>query len=109
MLNYWFNSNDEICADKYFFPVPVDGKCRSEKWELYLYGDKTFKVDRFSVDVLPRGVPCLGSSPNSATDHTIYELCLPFEREVDELESGRSTLDREVQWDFRVHGSSCGS
>ena len=27
----------------------------------------------------------------------------------DELESGRSTLEREVQWDFRVHGSSCGT
>ena len=56
MLNYWFSSNDTICADNYFFPVQVDGKCRSEKWELYLYGDMTIKVDRDIVEVLPRGV-----------------------------------------------------
>ena len=52
-----------------------------------LYGDQTIKVDRDSVEVLPRGVPPLGidgvgfgPSPNLATDHTIYELCLPSER-----------------------------
>ena len=49
-----------------------------------LYGVKTSKVDRDSAEVLPRGVPGIGgvdfgSSPNLATDHTIYELCLPSE------------------------------
>ena len=46
MLNSWFSNNDEICADNYFFLVQVDGQCRSEKWDLYLYGDMTIKVDR---------------------------------------------------------------
>ena len=32
MLNYWFCSYDEFCADNYFFPVQVEGKCRSVKW-----------------------------------------------------------------------------
>ena len=81
MLSGWFSNNDTICADNYFFPVQVEGKCRSEKWELYLYGDKTIKVDRVSVEVLPRGVP----PPRFFTQlgngsHTIYGLCLPSER-----------------------------
>ena len=53
---------------------------------MYLYGDKTIKVDRDSAEVLvlPNAVPGIGgvdngSSPNLATDHTIYELCLPSE------------------------------
>ena len=71
MLNYWFSSYDEICADNYNYSwFMLKGKCRSEKWEFYLCGDKTIKVDRVSVDVLPRGVPPLGFSPYLATDHT---------------------------------------
>ena len=51
---------------------------------MHLYGDKTIKVDRDSAVVFPRRVPGIGgvdfgSSPNLATDHTIYELCLPSE------------------------------
>ena len=62
----------------------LKGKGRSEQWEVYLYGDKTINVGRGSAEVLPRGVPGIGgvdfgSSPNLATDHTIYELCLPSE------------------------------
>ena len=38
------------------FPVQVEGKCRSEKWELYLFGDMIIKVHRGIVEVLPRGV-----------------------------------------------------
>ena len=64
-------------------------KGRSEQREVYLYGDNTIKVDRDSAEVLPRGVPPpgtgdadLGSSPNLATDNTIYELCLPSECET---------------------------
>ena len=67
----------------------LKGKGRSEQWEVYLYGDKTTKVDRDSAEGLPRGVPppgtCgvdFGSSPNLATDHTIYELCLPSDCET---------------------------
>ena len=56
MLNGWFSSNDEVYADNYiYFRFKLQG--RSEKWELYLYGDMTIKVDRDSVEVLPRGVP----------------------------------------------------
>ena len=55
-------------------------KCRSEKWELYLYGDLTIKVDLDSVEVLPwvpppRFFTQLGNRP-----HSFYELCLPSER-----------------------------
>ena len=56
MLNFWFSSNVEICADNYIyfrftlqacvavssgrcictvFPVQLDGQCRSEKWEVF--------------------------------------------------------------------------
>ena len=88
MLNDWISSNDETCADNYnYFRFKLKGKGRSEMWEVYLYGGKTIKVDRDSAEVLSRGVPPpgiggvgFGSSPNLATDHTIYELCLPSER-----------------------------
>jgi len=88
MLNDWISSNDEICADNYnYFRFKLKGKGRSEKWEVYLYGDKTIKVERDSAEVLPRGVPPpgiggvgFGPSPNLDTKHTIYELCLPSER-----------------------------
>ena len=111
MLNYWFSSNDTICADNYIFSrFKLKGKCRSEKWELYLYGDMTIKVDRDIVEVLPRGVP----PPRFFTQlgngsHTIYELCLPFVRGMDEHASGSSSLEWEIQRDVRVHGSSCGT
>ena len=82
MLNGWFSSNDVICADNYYFSrFKLEDKCRSEDWELFLYGVMTIKVDRDSVEVLPWGVPpprfftLLGNgSP------TIYVLCLPSER-----------------------------
>ena len=45
MLNYWFSSNDDICPDNYNYSrFKLKDKCRSEKWELYLYGDKTIQV-----------------------------------------------------------------
>ena len=82
----WISSNDEICADNYiYFRFKLKGKGRSEQWEVFLYGDKTIKVDRDSSEVLPRGVPppgiCgvgFGSSPYLATEYTIYELCLKY-------------------------------
>ena len=88
----------------HLLPVPVEGQGRSEQWEVLLYDDKTIKVDRDSLDVLPRGVPppgiCgvgFGSSPYLATDYTIYELCLPSERGMDmSMNLARSSLEREV-------------
>ena len=84
--NDWISSNDGICVDNYFW-LKLKGKDCSEAWEVYLYGDKTIKVDRDSVEVLPRRVPPpniggvgFGLSPNLATDHTICELNLPSER-----------------------------
>ena len=45
MLNYWFSSNDDICPDNYSYSrFTLKDKCRSEKWEVYLYGDMTIKV-----------------------------------------------------------------
>ena len=43
----------------HLLPVQVAGMCRSEYWELFLYGDMSIKVDRVSEEVLPRGVPPL--------------------------------------------------
>ena len=40
MLNYCFSNNDEVCADNYNYSrFKLTDKCRSEKWEMYLYGD----------------------------------------------------------------------
>ena len=45
MLNYWFSSIDDICPDNYNSSrFKLKDKCRSEKWEVYLYGDMTIKV-----------------------------------------------------------------
>ena len=79
MLNGWFSNNDDICADNYIFSrFKLKDICRSEKWELYLYGDKIIKVDRDRVEVLPRVCLRLGSSPNLATGHTPSLSCAAF-------------------------------
>ena len=58
-------------------------KCRSVKWEVYLFGDMTIKVDRDGVEVLPWGVPpprfftLLGNG-----SHSIFGFCLPSERDM---------------------------
>ena len=45
MLNFWFSRYDEICSDNYNYSrFKLKDKCRSEKWELYLYGDKTIQA-----------------------------------------------------------------
>ena len=45
MLNFWFSNIDEFCPDNYNYSrFMLKDKCRSEKWELYLYGDMTIKV-----------------------------------------------------------------
>ena len=42
MLNGWFSNNDDTCADNYNYSrFTLKDKCRSEKWEVYLYGDMT--------------------------------------------------------------------
>ena len=39
MLNFWFSSIDEICPDNYNYSrFMLKDKCRSEKWEVYLFG-----------------------------------------------------------------------
>ena len=58
VLNDWISSNDEVCADNYFW-FKLKGKGHSEMWEVYLYGDKTINLDRGSAQVLPRRVPTL--------------------------------------------------
>ena len=45
MLNDWITCNDDFCADNYNSSrFMLKDKCRSEKWELYLYGDMTIQV-----------------------------------------------------------------
>ena len=56
MLNDWISSNDEICAVNHIYSrFKLKGKCRSEKWEVYLYGDMTIKVERAQVQFLDSG------------------------------------------------------
>ena len=55
MLNDWISSNDEICADNCnYFWFMLKGKGRTKLWQVYLYCDKTFKVDRDSAEVLTK-------------------------------------------------------
>ena len=81
LLNVWFSSNDVICADKYMYSrFKLQDKCRSEKLEVYVFGDKSIKVDLDSVEVLPwvpppRFFTQLGNRP-----HSFYVLRLPSER-----------------------------
>ena len=45
MLNGWISCNDDICADSYNFSrFKLKDKCRSEQWEVFLYGGMTIKV-----------------------------------------------------------------
>ena len=45
MLNDWISCNDDICPDNYNYSrFTLKDKCRSEKWEVYLYGDMTIMV-----------------------------------------------------------------
>ena len=45
MLNDWISCDDDFCPDNYNFSrFKLKDKCRSEKWEVYLYGDMTIKV-----------------------------------------------------------------
>ena len=45
---FLFSSNDNICPDNYIFSwLKLKDKCRSEKWEVYLYGDMTIMVMEF--------------------------------------------------------------
>ena len=56
MLNDWISSNHEICAVNYIYSrFKLKGKCRSEKWEVYLYGDMTIKVELAQVQFLDSG------------------------------------------------------
>ena len=50
----------EICADNYiYFRFKLQALCRSEYWELYLYGDMSIKVDRvcLATFISSMGVP----------------------------------------------------
>ena len=48
MLNDWITCNDDFCPDNYNYSrFKLKDKCRSEKWEVYLYGDMTIKVMEF--------------------------------------------------------------
>merc|ERR1712136_313693 len=104
MLNDWISSNDEICADSCnFFQFKLKGKGRSEKWEVYLYGDKTIKVERDSAEVLPRGVPLPGIGGVGFGPSAIRAW------HWNEHEFGGPRVEGELQRDARVHGSSCGT
>ena len=53
MLNYWFSSNDDICPDNYNSSrFKLKDNCRSENWEVYLYGDMSIMVERAQVQFL---------------------------------------------------------
>ena len=50
-------------------------KCRSEKWELYLYGDNIIKVNVLAWKCCPGVCLRFGSSHNLATGHTHSMSC----------------------------------
>ena len=58
LLNNSISSNDEVQVGNFnYCQSKLKGKGRSEKWQIYLYGDQTIKVKRDGVEVLPRGIP----------------------------------------------------
>ena len=73
MLNYWFSSFDEICPDKYNYSrFKLKDNCRSEKWEVYLYGDMS---SRWTVIVWKCCPGCASASILTQlgnVSHTIY-------------------------------------
>jgi len=91
LFNDWIKSSDRICADNYnYFKFTLKGgnfwKRTTEVWEFFLYGDNTMKIKRDGVVIVEGVVPDgmgsagFGSSPNLATDHTTYEMCLPSQK-----------------------------
>ena len=45
MLNGWHSCYDVVCADNYCYSrFMLEGKCRSQKLEVYLYGDMAIRV-----------------------------------------------------------------
>ena len=77
MLNYCFSSNDEICPDNYNYSrFKLKDKCRSEKWELYLYGDMTIMVERAQVQFLDSGdMPVVVTTGHRV--QTCRQVCFP--------------------------------
>jgi len=93
----------------HLLPVQVAGMCRNEKWELYLYGDLSFKVDRVSVEVLPRGLPPLWFFTLLGNGSHYLRVVPTFRAwPGDEHAFGSSSLEREVLRDVRVHSFFCG-
>ena len=111
------SSNDEICADNYiYFRFKLIGKGRSEQWEVFLYCDKTIKMTVIARKCCPGVCLRLAFVVSASVLHPTWQRITPsmscaclLSVSWNGLQSGRSTLEREVQWDFRVHGSSCGT
>ena len=60
-----------LCRHLHLLPVQVEGHV--VQWELYLYGDMSIKVDRDSVEVLPRG--CATASVLHPWQRITHYLC----------------------------------
>ena len=113
----WISSNDEICADNYiYFRFKLIGKGRSEEWEVFLYCDKTIKMTVIARKCCPGVCLRLAFVVSASVLHPTWQRITPsmscaclLSVTWNELESGRSTLERVVQWDVRVHGFSCGT
>ena len=110
------SSNDEICAAIIYYRFKLIGKGRSEQWEVFLYCDKTIKMTVTARKCCPGVCLRLAFVVSASVLHPTWQRITPsmscaclLSVAWDELDSGRSTLEREVQWDFRVHGSSCGT
>ena len=83
---------------------------------MFLYCDKTIKMTVIARKCCPGVCLRLAFVVSASVLHPTWQRITPsmscaclLSVAWDELESGRSTLEREVQWDFRVHGSSCGT
>ena len=101
------SSNDEICADNYIY---------FRFKEVFLYCDKTIKMTVIARMCCPGVCLRLAFVVSASVLHPSWQRITPsmscaclLSVTWNELESSRSSLEREVQWDFRVHGSSCGT
>ena len=116
MLNGWFSSKDTICADNYiffWFKLQACVAVRSGRffctatssswWTVLLRLCCPGVCLRLDLLCRLRFFTLLGNR--------FHHLCCAslLSMTWNELESDRSTLDWDVQWDFRVHGSSCGT
>ena len=98
--------HDTICADNYiYFRFKLQACVAVRSGSCICTAFFFIKVDSDSVDVLPRGVPPFRLFTQLGNgSHTIFGLCLPFERGMGMSMPWQFQSRVGVQRDVRVHG-----